>query len=103
MNTSEFHQLADQQMIDIEDAIDQSGADIDFEIQGGVLTLTFEDDSQIIINKQEPLHQIWVATKQGGFHFAREQQEWRCNRSGRELLSLLSEAILQQGGEEVSF
>ena len=34
-----------------------------------VLTLSFENKTKVIINKQEPLHQIWVATRENGFHF----------------------------------
>ena len=30
---------------------------------GGVLTLSFADNSKIIINRQTPLRQVWVATR----------------------------------------
>ena len=53
MKDSEFHQLADEQLASIEQAIEDSGADIDFETSGNVMTLEFEDRTQIIINKQE--------------------------------------------------
>lgn len=65
MNDTEFHQLVDAQMQIIEESIDDSGADIDYEVTGNVMTLEFEDRSQIIINRQEPMHgdlasvQIW--------------------------------------------
>lgn len=67
MNDSEFHQLADQMMASIEEHLDNydGDADIDCETNGGVMTLSFEDGSKIIINRQEPFHQIWLATKQG--------------------------------------
>jgi len=38
MNETEFHQLADKQMQIIEEMIDDSGADIDFETSGNVMT-----------------------------------------------------------------
>ena len=67
MNDTEFHQRVDEQMQIIEESIDDSGADIDYEVSGNVMTLEFEDRSQIIINRQEPMHEIWLASKSGGF------------------------------------
>ena len=56
MNDTEFHQLADKLMLNIEEAIDayEGDADIDYETNGGVMTLTFENGSKIVINRQEP-------------------------------------------------
>ncbi len=70
MNDSEFHQLADQLMLYIEETLDSftGDSDIDYETNGGVMTLTFENGSKIVINRQEPLHQVWLATKAGGYH-----------------------------------
>ncbi|XHI06001.1 iron donor protein CyaY [Enterobacter hormaechei] len=56
MNDSEFHRLADQLWLTIEERLDDwdGDSDIDCEINGGVLTITFENGSKIIINRQEP-------------------------------------------------
>jgi hypothetical protein len=64
MNDSEFHRLADSLWMTIEERLDDwdGDSDIDCEINGGVLTLSFENGSKIIINRQEPLHQVWLAT-----------------------------------------
>ena len=69
MNESDFDQLAEETMLAIEEAIDESGADIDYDNAGGILTLEFPNGSQIIVNKQAPLKQLWVAARSGGFHF----------------------------------
>ncbi|MFA0639812.1 iron donor protein CyaY, partial [Vibrio cyclitrophicus] len=63
MNDTEFHQLVDIQMQNIEEAIDESEADVDYEVTGNVMTLEFENRSQIIINRQEPMREIWLASK----------------------------------------
>ena len=104
MNDTEFHQLADKLMRYIEEAIDNidGDADIDYETNGGVMSLSFENGTKIIINKQEPMHQIWLATKSGGYHFDYRDDRWYCDRSGQEFLSLLSEACSQQSGEDLS-
>ena len=58
MNDSEFHQLADQLMLNIEETLDDfdGDADIDYETNGGVMTLSFENGTKIVINRREPLH-----------------------------------------------
>ncbi len=63
MNDSEFHRLADSLWMTIEERLDDwdGDSDIDCEINGGVLTISFENGSKIIINRQEPLHQVWLA------------------------------------------
>jgi CyaY protein len=101
MKESEFHALAEQQFQIIEEAIEASGVDIDADTSGGILTLTFEDKSKIIINKQAPLSQIWVATRFNGYHFEYRDGQWIDNREGHELMSLLSAASSAQSGEEI--
>lgn len=105
MNDSEFHQLADGLWMTIEECLDDwdGESDIDCEINGGVLTLSFENGSKIIINRQEPLHQVWLATKSGGYHFSLKEGRWISARSGEEFWKLLEDACTQQAGEPVSF
>lgn len=105
MNDSEFHRDVDQLLSHIEETLDdfEGDSDIDCEINSGVLTLTFTNGSKIIINRQEPLHQVWLATKAGGYHFEKRQDQWICNRSGEEFFALLSAATSAQAGERVIF
>ncbi|WON77109.1 iron donor protein CyaY [Serratia sp. UGAL515B_01] len=105
MNDSEFHQLADQLMLNIEATLDnfEGDADIDYETNGGVMTLSFENGTKIVINRQEPLHQVWLATKAGGYHFNYRENTWCCDRSGRAFYEVLSDAVSEQAGETVSF
>ncbi len=93
MNDSEFHRLADTLWMTIEERLDDwdGDSDIDCEINGGILTLSFENGSKIIINRQEPLHQVWLAAKQGGYHFDLKDGEWICDRSGETFWDLLEQ------------
>lgn len=104
MNESDFNRLVDAQLLRIEEAIDASGADIDYENAGGILTLHFENGSQIVINRQTPVRQIWVAARSGGFHFAHDEAngEWRSDKDGRDLMAALSELVSAQAGEPVA-
>ncbi len=55
MNVAEFHQNIEQVWQKIEEALENQDCDVDCETQGSVFTITFDDRSQIVINKQEPL------------------------------------------------
>jgi len=104
MNESQFSQLAEQTMIAIEEAIDACGADIDYDNAGDILTLEFANASQIIINRQTPLRQIWVAAKSGGYHFDYEPEikRWCLNgNANHDLFSRLSIYCSEQAGESV--
>jgi len=87
----------------IERAIDSSGADIEPERHGNMLTLEFADGSQIVVNLQPPLHEIWLAAKAGGFHYRYEEEEgvWRDTRRGTEFFAALSACVTEQAGERV--
>lgn len=105
MNESEFNDIVDDILIEIEDIVedicDETGADIDYETAAGILTLTFTNGSQIIINRQAPLKQIWVAAKTGGFHFDFDESsdEWQCG--GKELFTALSDYCTDQSGQTI--
>ncbi|MGF1751677.1 MULTISPECIES: iron donor protein CyaY [Vibrio] len=103
MNDTEFHQLVDAQMQIIEEAIDDSGADIDYEVSGNVMTLEFENRSQIIINRQEPMHEIWLASKSGGFHFKWVESSWICSRSGEELMKMVKSECEKHADEDIEW
>ena len=103
MDESEFNQRVDDILEQIEDAIEDSGADIDYETAGGILTLSFEDDSKIIINRQTPVRQIWMATRQGGFHFVytEDTDQWQLEGEEQELFAALNQYCSDQAGETV--
>jgi len=103
MNDSEFQQLADQLYQKIEDCIEESGADVDYDQNGGLLTLEFENRTKLIINRQQPLHQIWLATIENGHHYDYKAGRWIDDRSGDEFLTFLSAAIFKQSQEKVVF
>ncbi|ROO78073.1 CyaY protein [Vibrio crassostreae] len=103
MNETEFHQLVDIQMQNIEEAIDESEADIDYEVTGNVMTLEFENRSQIIINRQEPMKEIWLASRSGGFHFKLVDDKWTCSKTGMELFEMVKEECVKHAGEEIDW
>lgn len=81
---------------------DTSDADIDNQRVGGMITITFANRSQIIINLQKPLHEVWLATKAGGFHY-KFDSAWLSTRAGTEFFSDLSEHASAQSGIALLF
>jgi iron-sulfur cluster assembly protein CyaY len=102
MNESEFHRAVDAALARIESSLeDAEGIDVDLE--SGILTLTFEDASRVIVNRQTPNREIWVAARTGGFHFRWRDGEWRDTRSGEELFASLARAIEAQSGVKTAW
>jgi CyaY protein len=102
MTETEFDKKATDALLRIEQAIEESGAAIDFEAAGGILTLEFANGSKIIINKQGAAKQIWVAAKSGGYHYGFANGQWINDQGGGELMSELSRFIREQSGADVS-
>ena len=101
MSESEFLELADATLAAIERAVDAADIDIEASRAGNVLTLELNNSSKVIINSQAPMQQMWVAAKNGAFHYARNGDRWLDTRDGSELFTSLSRLLSAQGGEAV--
>ncbi|MDX2370435.1 MAG: iron donor protein CyaY [Colwellia sp.] len=102
MNDSQYNLIAEDLLLAVEEAIEECGVDIDYEGVGGLLTLTFKNSTKVIINKQAPLHEIWVATKFNGHHFSFSDGIWTDKRGGGEFWQFLSAAVSKQAETEIT-
>ena len=102
MNDSQYNLIADEVLLAVEEAIEECGSDIDYEGVSGLLTLTFITGTKIILNKQAPLHEIWVATKFNGHHFHLVDDQWTDKRGGQEFWAFLSAAVSKQADVEIT-
>ena len=82
---------------------DDSDADIDNQRVGGMVTLVFANRSQIVINLQKPLHEVWLAAKAGGFHYRFIEGQWQDTKGQGEFFTQLSREASAQSGLELSF
>ena len=82
---------------------DESDADIDNQRTGGMITLTFVNRSQIIINLQKPLQEIWMAARAGGFHYKCQSGQWLDSKGGGEFFADLSRYASEQAGQPLRF
>ncbi len=82
---------------------DTTDVDIDSQRVGGMITLVFADQSQIVINLQKPLQEVWLAARAGGFHFRHDGACWRDTKSGEEFCALLSREASAHAGMPLRF
>ena len=105
LTEARFHDLVDATQEKLEDIFDDSGLDVDLESSAGVLTVKFENGTQLIFSRQEPLRQLWLAARSGGFHFDynEEDNNWQCDTSDELLSEMLARVVMEQAGAELDF
>jgi len=82
---------------------DATDADIDNQRVGGMITLTFANRSQIIVNLQKPLQEVWLAARAGGFHYRFTDGHWTDTKGQGEFFENLSRYASEQAGQPLRF
>lgn len=107
MTDTEFMDRAEALLNAVETCCDQindeSDADVDNQRMGGMVTLTFANKTQIIINLQKPLHEVWMAAKSGGYHFHWLDGHWMDTKGQGEFFEGLTRNASAQAGVTLSF
>ncbi len=107
MTDSEYLDLAETALGKVERACDrlndETELDIDNQRVGGMVTLTFANRSQIVINLQPPLHELWMATQIGGYHYRWQNNAWHDTKTGKEFFADLAHHMSAQAGARVEF
>ncbi|MBF6630017.1 MAG: iron donor protein CyaY [Comamonas sp.] len=107
MTDLEYLDKAEQLLLAVEQACDrlndETDADIDAQRVGGMVTLVFANRSQIVVNQQRPLHEIWMAAKAGGFHYKFDGEKWLDTKGSGEFFANLTSYASQQAGIALTF
>jgi CyaY protein len=107
MTDLEYLDHAEQLLKSVEAACDRindaSDADIDNQRVGGMITLSFANHSQVIINLQKPLQEVWLAAKAGGFHYRFVDGRWQDTKGQGEFFASLSRHASEQAGLALDF
>jgi CyaY protein len=107
LTDAEYHRLTDAILAAIEAAVDRwlqdDVIDIDTHRTGGLLELEFPGGSKIVVNTQPPLHELWLASRSGGYHFRHDAGRWLDTREGAEFFEVLSREASAQGGRPLRF
>lgn len=107
MTDLQYQDLAEQAISAVERSCDRisenTDTDLDSQRTGNMVTLTFPNRSQIVINLQKPLQEIWMAAKAGGFHYKFASGLWIDTKSGKDFFAELSCCASEQCGQPLIF
>ncbi len=107
MTDLEFQDRAEALLQRVESACDrindETDADVDNQRVGGMITLTFPNHSQIVINLQKPLHEVWMAARSGGYHYKFDGANWMDTKGNGEFFANLSRYAGEQAGLPLAF
>ena len=107
MTDQEFLDRAESLLRAVESNCDRlnekEGVDLDNQRVGGMITLTFENRSQIVINLQKPLQEVWLASKSGGYHFRFTDGIWSDTKGQGEFFAELSRHASSHAGTALQF
>jgi CyaY protein len=110
-----FFKRCDAVFTVVEDSLDATDLDTDIARQDRVLEITFENRSKLILSANEPVKELWLAARSGGFHYRwieagpgaqaadRHTSGWVDTRSGETLTQALERCVQEQTGESVRF
>ena len=98
MTESEFLDIAEDSLDKVEALIDrkleETSLDIECIRSGHLLEIGFvENGAKIIISIQQPMQELWIAARSGGFHYRKEGDKWVNRRDGSEFFESLSALI----------
>nr|WP_067286479.1 iron donor protein CyaY [Marinobacterium profundum] len=105
MTESEFNDRVDETLITLEDLLEDVDSDLDIESHGGMLTIVCENGSQVIFTRQPPVKQLWVAARNGGYHFDFDEslERWIRDTDKAPLADVLSEIFRLQADVDLTF
>jgi CyaY protein len=107
MTDTQFLDQAELLLKTVEEACDRlndaTDADIDNQRVGGMITLSFPNATQIVVNLQKPLHEIWLAARCGGFHFRFDGSSWQDTKGQGEFFVNLQRCASEQAGVALNF
>lgn len=107
MTDPEFMDRAESLLKAVERCCDRinetTDADIDNQRVGGMITLVFANKSQIVINLQKPLHEVWLAARSGGYHYKFDGVQWADTKGQGEFFACLSRDASAQSSQKLDF
>ncbi|MDF1480530.1 iron donor protein CyaY [Extensimonas sp. H3M7-6] len=107
MTDLEFMDHAERLLLAVERSCDRinetSDADLDSQRSGGMVTIAFPNRSQIVINLQKPLHEVWMASQSGGYHYRFDGTNWQDTKGAGEFFACLSREASRQAGTPLTF
>ena len=105
LDESSYQAVADAAMRRIEKALgDHDPDEVDCELAGDVLSLTFKGGKKCIVNTQRPTRQLWVAANARAWHFSYDEAKgaWLDDKdAGVELFAQIARIVKEAAGADV--
>ncbi len=102
MDERAFEALAGDTLVRLAERLEDGAADLDVELQAGILTFELPDGRQYVVNKHAPNRQIWLSSPvSGAKHFGWTGESWRSTRGPERLESFLAEELSGVTGTRV--
>lgn len=105
MAQNEFFKLSAKALEHIDARLgDLELEELDVQLAGDVLTLSFKDGARFVINAHSAAGQIWMAAGTTAWHFdlVPEQGRWIARKTDEELMATVARVVSAKLGIEVS-
>ena len=103
-NDTAFRVAINLLLEDLLESIDDLEDDeLDPRLTAGNLSVTFEDESVILLSQQTPTHELWLSANYTAWHFLCIEGHWVERDTGEPILTVLSKLFSEKLGESVSF
>lgn len=97
METKDYLRIVDETLKRLVSLLDKLNFDqVDAELSDGKLVIQIEGGRPLIVSRQTPVHQLWLAEPGGGWHFVQKDGKWICDKRGVELFQDLERLIGEQ-------
>jgi CyaY protein len=94
MELKDFHKVSAKALAHIDEGLGGLELDeLDVQLAGDVLTLSFADGARYVINAHSAAGQIWMAAGTQAWHFDLEGDRWIARKNGDELMATVARVV----------
>lgn len=103
MERDHFFELSSAALEHIENGLAALEHDeLDVQLAGDVLTLSFDDGTRFVINAHSAAGQVWMAADRNAWHFDWNGERWIAAKTGDELMGTVARVVSAKLGEHVT-
>jgi CyaY protein len=104
LSEHEFERAADTTLRAMDAALGEIDG-VECDLESGILTLSFEDGTEYVVNSHRAARQIWMAAERTAWHFDYDAaaRRWIATKNGDELWSAVAGVLSRKLGRPVAF
>lgn len=100
-----FESAAEATLAGFLGAIEAAGADLEVDLEGGILTIELDDGGTFVLNRHGPLRQLWLSSPvSGASHYELDAADgrWKSTRGGGDLAQSLAADLSRLTGTSIA-